>query len=65
MAIYKGDSRYFSCYSLKLKDFLIENDCEIIDTFRNIETEKRCWVFLIDDKVSALLTEWSLNRPKT
>lgn len=60
--IYKNNDNYYSCYSPKLHDFLGDFDIEPIDEFTNIKTQKKCWVYQKDERLSIFLTQWTNNK---
>ena len=54
----------YSCYSPNLKEYLVENGVEYIYSCRNNKTDRIKWIFIESDRLSALLTIWSNNKPK-
>lgn len=55
--------KFYRCFSPHQKDFLIENGCEYIYSYRNNATNKIAWVFVECDRLSSLLSMWSKNKP--
>lgn len=56
--------KLYSCYSPKQKDYLVKNGVEYIYSCRNNKTGKIKWIFVECDRLSALLTLWTNNKPK-
>lgn len=53
---------YFSCYSPKLKEYLDEFEFEPIEVFVHIKTNKTCWVYEKNERISTYLDNWTKNR---
>lgn len=60
--VYKNREEYYSCYSPKLHDFLDRFEIYPIDEFVNIKTEKKCWVYIKDEKLGVFLAQWTSNK---
>lgn len=56
--------KLYSCYSPKQKDYLLANGVEYIYSCRNNKTGKIKWIFVECERLSALLTLWTKNKPK-
>lgn len=54
--------RLYCCYSPKLKKFLLDNGVKYDLCCKNINTDKTCWVYIKDDKLSELLTKWTSSK---
>ena len=55
-------NKYFYCYSWPLKEFLIQNDCEMVMYSKNLNTGKTFWVFENSRQITDLLDEWRLRK---
>lgn len=55
-------NKYFYCYSWPLKEFLIQNDCEMVMYSKNLNTGKTFWVFENGKQITELLSEWRLRK---
>ena len=55
-------SKYFYCYSWPLKEFLIQNGCEMVMYSKNTNTEKMFWVFKNGKQITELLNEWRSHK---
>lgn len=55
-------NKYFYCYSWPLKEFLIQNGCEIVMYSKNLNTKKTFWVFENSRQITDLLYEWRLRK---
>lgn len=55
-------NKYFYCYSWPLKEFLIQNGCEIVMYSKNLNTKKTFWVFENSRQITDLLDEWRLRK---
>lgn len=56
--------KYYSCYSPKLKEYLVDKGLEIFDSFKNLETNKYCFIFTKNDKLQECLNNWSQGKIK-
>lgn len=54
--------KLYPCFSPNLCKFLEEHNILPIKTVIH-ENKKTIWMFIITDEVSALLTEWTKNKP--
>lgn len=53
---------YYYCYSYPQKEFLRSNKLEIIKTETNPNTNKKCWIFIRNEKLDDLLRKWQLRK---
>ncbi|MGG0667710.1 hypothetical protein ABE073_04190 [Lederbergia citrisecunda] len=53
------EKKFYNCYSPKMMMFFAENEILPIDMFFHDETNKRIWVYKLDDKLSNLLRKWT------
>jgi hypothetical protein len=53
----------YSCGSPNLKDFLENNGVFSIHSYKHIKTKRNIWIFIECDELSALLSEWTKNKP--
>ena len=59
----KNDKKkLFPCFSPNLRKFLEEHNIAPVKTVTHAN-HKTIWMFIITDEVSALLTEWTNNKP--
>lgn len=49
----------YCCYSLNLRNFLYNNGLRYKLCALNPNSQKRFWVYIKDEKLNALLNEWS------
>lgn len=56
--------KYYHCYSPKMYEYLSKNGFEPMDEYRHIETQKKCWIFLLNDEIKSYITSWSNNKVK-
>ena len=61
---YNDRTKYFSCYSPNLKDYLIRNGFEFIYSFTHTRENKVCWVFNKTEELSVYLEQWTKNKKK-
>ena len=54
----------YKCGSPNLCKFLEKNEILPIYSYINKKNNRTIWVFNINDELSALLSEWSSNKPK-
>ena len=52
----------YCCYSPKLKDFLLKNNCRYEIGAKNPNTDKTFWVYIKDKQLSDLLNEWTARK---
>lgn len=57
--------KLFYCYSGKFKNYLLENGEKYITKSIHEKTGKKYWVFVGNDKLNNLLSEWRLRRKTT
>ena len=55
----KKEQNLYCCYSLPLRKYLYENGLEYELAALNPNTKKLFWVYLVTDRLSFLLSEWS------
>ena len=56
------DIRLYCCYSLTLRNYLIENGLRYKIVAKNPNTLKDFWVFVRDKKLDILLNDWTANK---
>lgn len=56
-------SKLFCCFSVPLKNFLKSNNLDYELCALNKESSKTMWIYLRDEKLDNLLTEWANNKP--
>lgn len=54
--------KFYKCYSINLCRFLKVNDVRYLSKGINEHTGRTYWVFLLDDKLSKLLTIWTQDK---
>ena len=52
----------YCCYSLNLRKYLYENGLRYKLAAKNPNSDGLFWVFIKDEKLDKLLTEWSANK---
>lgn len=52
----------YCCYSLNLRDFLYKNNIRYKLAALNPNSKSLFWVYIKDEKLDKLLTEWSTNK---
>lgn len=55
----KKEQNLYCCYSLPLRKYLYKNGLEYELAALNPNTKKLFWVYLVTDRLSFLLSEWS------
>lgn len=55
------DKPYYICYSLPLRDFLIENGMKYDICGKNCRTDNPFWVYMMNEKLDKLLDQWKLG----
>lgn len=55
----------YICYSLPLKNYLVQNGEESLVAGKHIKTDNPFWVFMRNEKLNKLLGEWSLEQKDT
>jgi hypothetical protein len=58
----KNTRKLYPCFSPNLRKFLEEHGIAPVKTAIH-ENSKTIWFFVVTDEVSALLTEWTKNKP--
>lgn len=58
------EKKEFECYSKKLYGFLVMKGFRYERSFKHSQTGRICWVYKMDDALSAALTEWKNSRPE-
>lgn len=53
---------FFKCYSINLLRFIKAHNVRYISKFINDRTNKTCWLFIIDDKLSEILKKYSESK---
>lgn len=56
------DIRLYCCYSLPLRNYLIENGLRYKIVAKNPNSLKDFWVFVRDEKLDMLLNKWAANK---
>jgi hypothetical protein len=56
------DIRLYCCYSLPLRNYLIENGLRYKIVAKNPNSLKDFWVFVRDKKLDTLLNDWTANK---
>lgn len=56
------DIRLYCCYSLPLRNYLIENGLRYKIVAKNPNSLKDFWVFVRDKKLDILLNDWTANK---
>lgn len=57
--------KLYCCYSLNLREFLYENGLRYKLAALNPNSKSLFWVYVKDDKLDKLLSEWSMNKQTT
>lgn len=55
-------SKYFYCYSVKMKNFLKENGLEFINKSINLKTNKPYFLFEKSKKLDGLILMWNSTK---
>ena len=55
--------RIFCCFSVPLKNFLLENNIKYEMCALNEKTHKTMWLYVKDKKLDNALNLWSLSNP--
>lgn len=56
------DVSLYCCYSIPVRDFLMSNGLKYKIVAKNPNSLKDFWVFIRDEKLDKLLTEWTANK---
>lgn len=52
------ESKYYRCYSLKLKEYMIQNDLLPLDQQHSAANKRFVWIFLKTERFIELLNEY-------
>lgn len=52
----------YCCYSLNLREFLFKNNVRYRLAALNPNSKSLFWIYVKDEKLDKLLTEWSANK---
>lgn len=52
----------YCCYSLNLREFLSKNNVRYKLAALNPNSKSLFWIYIKDDKLDKLLSEWSANK---
>lgn len=55
-------NKIYCCFSMNLKNFLSDNGIRYELEALNKSTHKTFWLYIIDDKLNQLLTEWTTRK---
>lgn len=55
----------YCCYSLNLREFLFKNGLRYKLAALNPNSKSLFWVYVKDEKLDKLLSEWSANKQST
>ena len=61
----KENVKLYCCYSLNLRKFLYDNGVEYDLAALNPNSKSLFWVYIKNEKLDKLLTEWSANKHST
>ena len=61
----KENVKLYCCYSLNLRKFLYDNGVEYDLAALNPNSKSLFWVYIKNEKLVKLLTEWSANKHST
>lgn len=56
------NTELYCCYSLNLREFLYKNDVRYKLAALNPNSKSLFWVYIKDEKLDKLLSEWSANK---
>lgn len=62
MEINKNNTELYCCYSLNLREFLYNNGMRYKLAALNPNSKSLFWVYVKDEKLDKLLSEWSANK---
>lgn len=65
MDINKKDVELYCCYSLNLREFLYNNGVRYKLAALNPNSKSLFWVYVKNEKLDKLLSEWSANKHST
>lgn len=58
----ENNTELYCCYSLNLREFLYNNGVRYKLAALNPNSKSLFWVYIKNDKLDRLLTEWSMNK---
>jgi hypothetical protein len=61
----KENVELYCCYSLNLREFLYNNGVRYKLAALNPNSKSLFWVYIKNEKLDKLLTEWSVNKETT
>ena len=56
------DSKLYCCFSVPLKNYLINNGIKPEIKAKNCNTDCTMWIFIKTEKLNKLLQQWSLGK---
>lgn len=56
------NKKFYNCYSPKMMMFFAENEVLPIDMLFHDKTNRRIWVYKLDDNLSNLLSKWTTKK---
>lgn len=56
------DIQLYCCYSLNLRNYLFENGMRYKLAAKNPNSDSLFWVYVKDEKLDKLLSDWSANK---
>lgn len=59
------NKKLYCCYSVPLRDFLKQHNIKYELCALNPNTKTTMWIYVKDDKLNELLTEWSKGSKKS
>ena len=62
MVIKMNNVELYCCYSLNLREFLYNNGLRYKLAALNPNSKSLFWVYVKDEKLDKLLSEWSMNK---
>lgn len=55
-------NKIYCCFSMNLKNFLSDNGIRYELEALSKKTHKTFWLYIVDDKLNQLLTEWTIKK---
>ena len=55
-------NKIYCCFSMNLKKFLSDNGIRYELEALSKSTHKTFWLYIVDDKLNQLLTEWTMKK---
>lgn len=55
-------NKIYCCFSMNLKNFLSDNGIRYELEALSKSTHKTFWLYIVDDKLNQLLTEWTMKK---